>query len=91
MLLKVLSLFGQTGVSADRLCEMLELESKEDIRRLYGQGWIYVEDTVLTMHPVIEEVVSNWELSQAAREAAERVLLYLDIRLRVPYIPGSPL
>ena len=83
VLLKVLSLFGQTGVSADRLCEMLELESKEDIRRLYGQGWIYVEDTVLTMHPVIEEVVSNWELSQAAREAAERVLLYLDIRLRV--------
>lgn len=83
VLLKILSLFGQTGVSVDQVCEMLELENKEDISAIYHQGWIYVDDAHITMHPVVEEVVSSWELSDAALDAATKVLLYLDIKLRV--------
>ena len=83
VLLKTLSLFGQTGVSVDQVCEMLELENKEDISALYHQGWIYVDDAYITMHPVVQEVVSSWELSDAALDAATKVLLYLDIQLRV--------
>jgi serine/threonine protein kinase len=83
VILKVLSLFGQTGVCVDQVCEMLGLENKEDISVLYHQGWIYVDDTLITMHPVIAEVVSNWELSEAALAAATKVIRYLDIKLRV--------
>lgn len=35
------------------------------------------------MHPVIEEVVTNWGFTDAALDAANRVLQYLDIRLKV--------
>ena len=83
VLLKILSLFGQAGVSVDQGCEMLELENKEDISALYHQGWIYIDDAYITMHPVVQEVVSSWELSDAALDAAIKVLLHLDIKLRV--------
>ena len=82
-ILKTLSLFGRTGVSVDGLCEMLELKNREEISALYHQGWIYVEDAVITMHPVIGEVVSNWELSDMARDAAGKVLRYLTVKLKV--------
>ena len=82
-ILKVLSLFGRTGVSVDGICEMLELKNRENISVLYHQGWIYVEDAVITMHPVIGEVVSNWALSGTALDAAEKVLRYLTVRLKV--------
>ena len=78
-ILKMLSLFGRTGVPMDQLCE----ENKEDIRVLHHQGWIYVEDAVITMHPVIEEVVSNWELSDMARDTADKMLRYLAAKLKV--------
>ncbi len=81
--MKTLSLFGRTSVSVDRLCEMLELENRDDISVLYHQGWIYVNDAIITMHPVIEEVVSNWKLSETALGAVTKVFQYLDIKLRV--------
>ena len=81
-LMKLLSLFGRTGISMDRLCTMLELANREDISALYHQGWIYVEDMILIMHPVIEEAVSNWELSQTALHAAIKVFRYLNSKLR---------
>lgn len=82
-LMKTLSLFGRTGVSITRLCEMLRLPSRDDIGALYRQGWIAINDTILTMHPVIEEVVTNWAFTDAALDAADRILRYLDIRLKV--------
>ena len=53
-LMKALSLFGRTGVSIERLCDMLRLPNRDDIGALYRQGWIAINDTILTMHPVIE-------------------------------------
>lgn len=82
-LMKALSLFGRTGVSIERLCDMLRLPNRDDIGALYRQGWIAINDTILTMHPVIEEVVTNWGFTDAALDAANRVLQYLDIRLKV--------
>lgn len=82
-LMKALSLFGRTGVSIARLCEMLRLSNRDDIGALYRQGWIAINDTILTMHPVIEEVVTNWAFADAALDAADRILQYLDIRLKV--------
>lgn len=81
--MKALSLFGRTGVSIERLCDMLRLPNRDDIGALYRQGWIAINDTILTMHPVIEEVVTNWGFTDAALDAANRVLQYLDIRLKV--------
>ena len=82
-LMKALSLFGRTGVSIERLCDMLRLPNRDDIGALYRQGWIAINDTILTMHPVIEEVVTNWGFTDAALDAANRVLQYLNIRLKV--------
>lgn len=50
-LMKALSLFGRTGVSIERLCDMLRLPNRDDIGALYRQGWIAINDTILTMHP----------------------------------------
>lgn len=82
-LMKALSLFGRTGVSIARLCEMLRLPNRDDIGALYRQGWIAINDTILTMHPVIEEVVTNWAFTDAALDVADKILQYLDIRLKV--------
>ena len=76
-LLKILSLFGRMGIPIDQLCTMLEMTNKESIRVLYHQGWLYIEDTVLTMHPVIREFVSDWKLSEAAKKWAFQILAYL--------------
>ena len=83
VMLKMLSLFGGNGVSVDQLCEMLGLETRDDLIALYQQGWIYVEDGKIAMHPVIKEVVSNWALSETALEAVKKALLHLDIKLKV--------
>ena len=37
-LMKALSLFGRTGVSIERLCDMLRLPNRDDIGALYRQG-----------------------------------------------------
>ncbi|MEQ3214921.1 NB-ARC domain-containing protein [Hominifimenecus microfluidus] len=79
---KVLSLFGSNGVSLDCLSEMLGLKNRESISILYYQGWIYVNDTIITMHPVIEEVVSNWEISETERKAIIKTFDYLIARLK---------
>lgn len=82
-LLKTLSLFGQNGVSVDQICEMLELNNRENIQMLYQQGWISVTDAQIILHPVIAEVAANWELTENAKKAAFQVLQYLDIKLRM--------
>ena len=82
-ILKALSLFGRAGVSVERLCEMLALENRDDVIWLYHQGWISVQDTVITMHPIIAEIVSNWALTGAGLDAVGKVFRYLNVRLRV--------
>lgn len=84
-ILKVLSLFGRNGISVNKLCEMLGINNKDDISALYNQGWLCVEDTIMTMHPVIEEVVANWKFSEAAMTATIKVLAYLDSKLKEEY------
>ena len=61
---------------------MLGLKNRESISILYYQGWIYVNDTIITMHPVIEEVVSNWEISETERKAIIKAFDYLIARLK---------
>lgn len=82
-LLKTLSLFGNNGVALGKLCEMLKIENRDDFSILYHQGWIYIEDNIVSMHPVIDELIANWKLSEDAKNAVEKVLLFLDTKLRV--------
>lgn len=82
ILMRILALFGRVGVLVDQICEMLELKDREDISILYEQGWIYVRDARITLHPVIGEVVSDWKVSRAGLEAADKIFQYLSVRLK---------
>lgn len=82
ILMRILALFGRVGVLVDQICDMLALKTREDISTLYEQGWIYVRDARITLHPVIGEVVSDWKVSPAGLEAADKVLQYLSARLQ---------
>ena len=82
VIMKTLSLFGRSGISASRLCEILSLKSKDDLNALYHQGWIYVNDTIITIHPVIEEVLCDWELTEPAQNSVSKVFRYLSAKLK---------
>lgn len=84
-LLKALSWFDQTEISIEQFCIILDIGSRDDIRLLYHQGWIYIQDTMMTMHPVIAEMICSWRFSQNAEEAAKKVFSYLSGRLRTEW------
>jgi len=57
-ILKILSLFH--SIDIHMFSDMLELDNKNDINELEKLGWMNIDDMILSMHPVIKEVISKW-------------------------------
>ncbi|MCD8027974.1 MAG: NB-ARC domain-containing protein [Erysipelotrichaceae bacterium] len=58
-ILKILSLFH--SIDIHMFSDMLELDNKNDINELEKLGWMNIDDMILSMHPVIKEVISKWD------------------------------
>ena len=82
-ILRAVALFGYNGIEIARLCEILEIANRDIFIALYQEGWIYIEDTVLTTHPVIAEAVFGWSLSECERNSIIKILSFLNNRLRI--------
>lgn len=81
-ILKALSLFAQPGVELDIFSEMMELASMDPVNELEEEGWITCSDTMLSMHPVIREVVGGWEWKDRYLADAGHITEFLYVRLR---------
>lgn len=74
VILKVLSLFSLSGISVNRFSEILELSSKDTINELIRDGWINISGKQLSLHPVISEIIQNWEMVEAYEIAAIKIM-----------------
>lgn len=59
--LKAVPLFPMPGVDINAFAEITLPEIKEVINMLVREGWIQMEGNLLSVHPVIQEVVRQWE------------------------------
>ncbi len=82
-LLKVMSLFDSTGIDIRLLHEILAIESKDDANTLIRDGWIILNDKVISLHPVIQETVHCWDWSDEAKSSAIKLMEYLFRELKV--------
>ena len=82
-ILKVISLFGQDGVSKEMFVDILNLPSKDIVNELEEEGWLSFFSTSLYMHPVIREAVGLWEWAPQYLEDAKQLMEYLFIHLKL--------
>lgn len=60
-ILKVLAYMKDVKIHIDKLCSYLALNKKEEINQLVHEGWIYLDGFDLSIHPIIQECVINWQ------------------------------
>lgn len=75
--MKALSLFGHHAVAITVVKAMLGNDGS-DLTLLYQQGWIQVEENMVSLHPCIREAVRQWEYSDEALRYVRNIMSYLD-------------
>lgn len=68
MILKVMSLFPVSGVDINDFANMLKLDSKNAVNGLIRQGWMQSAGKILSIHPVVNEVIRQWEWTDSGRQ-----------------------
>ena len=81
-LLKVMSLVDSNGVDIRLLHDVLCIDSKDDANTLIRDGWMYLCDKVISLHPVIQETVYCWDWSDKAKAHAIRLMEFLFRELK---------
>ncbi len=82
-ILKCLSLFNLPGIDIHLFAEMLALNSKDSLNDLMDDGWINISNETLSLHPVIREIIDQWEWSEDYRSAALEILAFLFDRFKL--------
>ena len=82
-LLKVMSLMDNTGIDIRLLHDILAIESKDDANTLIRDGWMLLNEKVISLHPVIQETIHCWEWSANAKAYAIKLMEYLFRELKV--------
>lgn len=82
-ILRVIVLFGNKGIEITNLCECLDIEKRDEILTLYQEGWIDIENAVITTHPVVAEAVSDWKINSVEKRKILMVLRFLISKLEV--------
>lgn len=82
-ILKLLSLFQMPEVDIHIFQQLLALDTKDGLNELKRDGWISIEDKMISLHPVIRECICRWEWSEKDQAAAFRVMkeIYKHIKL----------
>ncbi len=83
ILMKVASLFGDDGIDINCFQKIMKLASKDDLNELINDGWLMMSGNTISMHNVICETVHRWEWTPEYLKAAERVLTYFYVEIRL--------
>ena len=81
-LLKVMSLIDSNGIDIRLLHDVLGIESKDDANTLIRDGWMILNDKIISLHPVIQETVHCWEWYDGAKAHAIRLMEFLFRELK---------
>lgn len=81
-LLKVMSLIDGAGIDIRLLHDVLAIESKDDANTLIRDGWMVLDDKIISLHPVIQETVHCWGWSDTAKTYAIKLMEYLFCELK---------
>ena len=81
--LKILSLFGIAGIRMSKLQELMNLENKDLFNELQGEGWIYIDDCMLKLHPVISESIDIWPWEKSYVLATLKVMREMFIQIKI--------
>lgn len=73
-ILKGIGFFGTGGIPVNLFAFIYGLETKDEINELEADGWLTTEDHKIRMHPVITEVVKNWEMTETFWQAAGHMM-----------------
>lgn len=82
-ILRIIVLFGENGIEISNLCDCLDIENRDNMMTLYQEGWIHIENAIITTHPVIAEAVFEWKINAAEKRAVLTVLKSLVNKLGV--------
>lgn len=61
----------------------MQLISKDDLNELIKDGWLTIFNDTISMHNVIQEAVHRWEWTPEYISAAERLLTYFYMEIRL--------
>lgn len=81
-ILKVLSLFDESGIDIHLFHEILEIKTKEDVNILIRDGWIENSGNSISLHPVIRETVHCWDWSENSEKYALLLMNFLIEELK---------
>lgn len=82
-ILKILSLFGIAGIRMSKLQELINLENKDIFNELQEEGWIYIDNLVLKLHPVISEAIDIWPWEEPCVLATLQVMREVFIQIKI--------
>lgn len=74
VILKALSMFMLSGIDIHTFTEILEMESKDEINALIRDGWADISGRQLFLHPLISEIILNWELTKEYEVVAIKMM-----------------
>ncbi|WP_300810189.1 NB-ARC domain-containing protein [uncultured Acetatifactor sp.] len=63
-LLKALSMFSVAGIGINTFSHMLSLDTKDPINELAREGWVETWAGMVSLHPVVREVIRRWEWTE---------------------------
>lgn len=72
-ILKMISLFDVTGINIGMLCTLMGLESQDGFNQLNREGWAYIEESQVKLHPVIAETIATTAWTDECHKAALRI------------------
>lgn len=83
ILMKVASLLGDNGIDINQFQQIMKLKSKDDLNKLIKDGWLMIAGDTISMHRVIQEAVHRWKWTAEYIKAAEQLLTYFYVEIRL--------
>lgn len=82
-ILKAVTLFGTSGIGISDFSKILDLQDLNAINELRYDGWIELQNEILTVHPVICEVIHSWNEDQTVGKYALEIMNHVFKTVRL--------
>lgn len=73
-LLKALSMFSVVGIGINTFSYLLSLDTKDPINGLAREGWVQIDEDLVSLHPVVREVIRRWKWTELDQSACGLVM-----------------